>query len=101
MALKEVPYFLGKTETKELFLSILDNLKSLGTGKTTEVKYNNIATMACKAAVKGNDRLSMEEMESLVEKLRFINDPFHCPHGRPTIIKMTNYEMEKKFKRIV
>ena len=65
------------------------------------VKYNNIATMACKAAVKGNDRLSMEEMESLVEKLRFINDPFHCPHGRPTIIKMTNYEMEKKFKRIV
>lgn len=101
LALKEVPYFLGKTETKELFLSILDNLKSLGTGKTTEVKYNNIATMACKAAVKGNDRLSMEEMESLVEKLRFINDPFHCPHGRPTIIKMTNYEMEKKFKRIV
>ena len=101
LALKEVPYFLGKTETKDLFLSILDNLKSLGSGKTIDVKYNKIATMACKAAVKGNDSLSIEEMEALVDKLRFINDPFHCPHGRPTIIKMSNYELEKKFRRIV
>ena len=101
LSLKEVPYFLGKLDPKGLFLSILDNLKSLGTGKTTEIKYNKIATMACKAAVKGNDTLSEAEMIKLVNDLRYIDDPFHCPHGRPTIIKFTNYDLEKKFRRIV
>lgn len=101
LALKEVPYFLGKLEAKGLFLSILDNIKELGSGKTPEVKYNKIATMACKAAVKGHDLLSEQEMIKLVEDLRYINDPFHCPHGRPTIIKFTNYDLEKKFSVIV
>jgi DNA mismatch repair protein MutL len=101
LTLKEVPYFLGKLDPKSLFLSILDNIKSLGSGKTTEVKYNRIATMACKAAVKGNDTLSEIEMMKLVEDLRYIDDPFHCPHGRPTIIKFSNYDLEKKFRRIV
>ena len=101
LSLKEVPYFLGKLDSKNLFLSILDNLKSLGSGKTTEVKYNKIATMACKSAVKGNDSLSDMEMIKLVEELRYIDDPFHCPHGRPTIIKFSNYDLEKKFRRIV
>ena len=101
LSLKEVPYFLGKLEPKNLFLSILDNLKSLGSGKTTEVKYNKIATMACKSAVKGNDSLTDSEMIKLVEELRYIDDPFHCPHGRPTIIKFSNYDLEKKFRRIV
>ena len=101
LALKEVPYFLGKLDAKGLFLSILDNIKELGSGKTPEVKYNKIATMACKAAVKGHDLLSEQEMVKLVEDLRYINDPFHCPHGRPTIIKFTNYDLEKKFRRIV
>lgn len=101
LALKEVPYFLGKLDAKGLFLSILDNIKELGSGKTSEVKYNKIATMACKAAVKGHDLLSEQEMIKLVEDLRYINDPFHCPHGRPTIIKFTNYDLEKKFRRIV
>lgn len=101
LSLKEVPYFLGKLDPKNLFLSILDNLKSLGSGKTTEVKYNKIATMACKSAVKGNDALSDMEMIKLVEELRYIDDPFHCPHGRPTIIKFSNYDLEKKFRRIV
>lgn len=101
LSLKEVPYFLGKLDSKELFLGILDNIKDLGTGKTTEVKYNRIATMACKGAVKGNDCLSDIEMVKLVEELRYIDDPFHCPHGRPTIIKFTNYDLEKKFRRIV
>lgn len=95
LALKEVPYFLGKLDAKGLFLSILDNIKELGSGKTPEVKYNKIATMACKAAVKGHDLLSEQEMIKLVEDLRYINDPFHCPHGRPTIIKFTNYDLEK------
>ncbi len=101
LALKEVPYFLGKLDAKGLFLNILDNIKELGSGKTSEVKYNKIATMACKAAVKGHDLLSEQEMIKLVEELRYINDPFHCPHGRPTIIKFTNYDLEKKFRRIV
>lgn len=101
LSLKEVPYFLGKLDPKELFLGILDNIKDLGTGKTTEVKYNRIATMACKSAVKGNDNLSDIEMVKLIDELRYIDDPFHCPHGRPTIIKFTNYDLEKKFRRIV
>ncbi|NLK94135.1 MAG: DNA mismatch repair endonuclease MutL [Clostridiales bacterium] len=101
LALKEIPYFLGKLDSKSLFLSIIDNLKSLGSGKTTEVKYNKIATMACKSAVKANDSLSEMEMAKLIEDLRYINDPFHCPHGRPTIIKFTSYDLDKKFRRIV
>lgn len=101
LSLKEVPYFLGKLEPKNLILSIIDNLKELGSGKTTEIKYNKIATMACKAAVKGNDSLNEIEMVKLIEELRYIEDPFHCPHGRPTIVKISNYELEKKFRRIV
>jgi DNA mismatch repair protein MutL len=57
--------------------------------------------MACKSAVKGNDNLSDIEMVKLIDELRYIDDPFHCPHGRPTIIKFTNYDLEKKFRRIV
>lgn len=101
VALKEVPYFVGKLNPKPLFLDIIDNLKNLGSGKTTDVKYNAIATMACKAAIKANNQLNDMEMVKLVEDLRYINDPFHCPHGRPTIIKLSNYEIEKMFRRIV
>ena len=101
ISLKEVPYFLGKLDPKDLFLSIIDDLKKMGDGKTIDIKYNKIATMACKKAVKGNDTLTELEMIKLVEDLRFIEDPFHCPHGRPTIIKFTNNDLEKKFRRIV
>ena len=101
IAIKDVPYFLGKLDARNLFINILDNIKSLGSGKTTEVKYNRIATLACKAAVKANDYLNEMEMERLINDLRYIEDPFHCPHGRPVIIKFTNYELDKKFRRIV
>ena len=101
ISLKEVPYFLGKLDPKDLFLSIIDDLKKMGDGKTIDIKYNKIATMACKKAVKGNDTLTEREMIKLIEDLRFIEDPFHCPHGRPTIIKFTNNDLEKKFRRIV
>lgn len=101
ISIKEVPYFLGKLDAKKLFLEILDNLKNLGSGKTTEVKFNKIASMACKAAIKANDHLTEMEMKELINELRFINDPFHCPHGRPVIIKFTDYELAKKFRRIV
>ncbi len=99
--LSEVPYFLGKLDAKQFFLSILDNLKNLGSGKTVEVKYNKIANLACKAAVKANDELSRDEMEKLLYDLRYLDDPFHCPHGRPTILKFSSYEIDKMFKRIV
>lgn len=101
VSLKEVPYFLGKLDAKNFLLSIIDNLKNLGSGKTVEVKLNKIATMACKAAVKANDYLTQIEMEKLISDLRYIDNPFNCPHGRPIIIKFTNYELDKKFRRII
>jgi DNA mismatch repair protein MutL len=101
LSLKEVPYFLGKLNPKNLFLDILDNLKNLGNGKTTEVKHNAIASKACKAAIKGNDKLELREMIKLVEDLRYIDDPFHCPHGRPVIIQFTSVDIDKKFRRII
>ncbi|MEW8956941.1 MAG: DNA mismatch repair protein MutL, partial [Clostridium sp.] len=100
ISLRQVPYIFGKLDIKNLFMSILDNLKNLGSGKTEEVKFHKIASMACKSAIKANDSLSKEEMEELLEKLRYIEEPFTCPHGRPTIIKMGLYELEKRFKRI-
>ncbi|WP_304576341.1 DNA mismatch repair endonuclease MutL, partial [uncultured Clostridium sp.] len=72
IAIKEVPYFLGKLDTKNFLLSIINNLKNLGSGKTTEVKLNKIATIACKAAVKANDYLTQIEMEKLISDLRYI-----------------------------
>ncbi|AOY53905.1 DNA mismatch repair endonuclease MutL [Clostridium perfringens] len=98
--IEEVPYFLDKLNPTELITSMINNLKKMGTGETVEVKYNKIASMSCRAAVKANDVLSILEMENLIKDLRYINDPFHCPHGRPTIIKFTSYELDKKFKRI-
>ena len=101
IALKEVPYFLGKLDAKNFLLSIIDNLKNLGSGKAVDVKVNKIATMACKAAVKANDYLTQIEMEKLLSDLRYLDNPFNCPHGRPIIIKFTEYELEKRFRRIV
>lgn len=101
ISIKEVPYFLGRLNAEKLFIEILDNIKGLGSGKTAEVKLNKIASMACRAAVKANDYLNHDEMEKLIEDLRYINDPFHCPHGRPIIIKFTEYELNKKFRRII
>ena len=101
ISIKEVPYFLGKLDSKKLFMEILDNLKGLGSGKTSEVKLNKIASMACRSAIKANDYLNHDEMEKLIEDLRYINDPFYCPHGRPIIIKFTEYELNKKFRRII
>ncbi|MDK0932995.1 DNA mismatch repair endonuclease MutL [Clostridium perfringens] len=98
--IEEVPYFLDKLNPTELITSMINNLEKMGTGETVEVKYNKIASMSCRAAVKANDVLSILEMENLIKDLRYINDPFHCPHGRPTIIKFTSYELDKKFKRI-
>lgn len=90
----------GLTE-EELFLEMLDQLESNHSKDTLDIFASRLATMACKAAVKGNNRLSMEEAEKLLDELITLENPYHCPHGRPTIISMTKTEMEKKFKRIV
>ena len=90
----------GLTE-EELFLEMLDQLESDHSKDTLDIFASRLATMACKAAVKGNNRLSVEEAEKLLDELMTLENPYHCPHGRPTIISMTKTEMEKKFKRIV
>lgn len=97
---REVPLFLGKPEVNSLFHDIIEDIKSMGTGLTVDIKYNKIASLACKAAVKANDKLSEVEILSLLEELRYIDEPFTCPHGRPTIIKYSIKEIEKSFKRI-
>ena len=73
-----------------------------GSGRaTTEMIWNKVATASCKAAIKGNQRISRQEVEALIEELLMLDNPYHCPHGRPTMISMSKYEIEKKFKRIV
>jgi DNA mismatch repair protein MutL len=100
ITVREVPYILGKLDIKNFFIEVIDNLKNLGSGKTTDVKYQSIAKMACRSAIKANDALSETEIKSLMEQIRFLQDPFNCPHGRPTIIKVTLNELEKRFKRV-
>ena len=82
-------------------MSVLDDLLEGGIrGDLTAVR-EKIASMSCKAAVKGNNRLSTQEAQQLIDELLTLDNPYNCPHGRPTIISMSKYEMEKKFKRIV
>ncbi|MGN9163395.1 DNA mismatch repair endonuclease MutL [Clostridium sulfidigenes] len=97
---REVPVFLGKPHINNLFHDMIENIKSMGSGLTIDIKYDKIASLACKAAVKANDKLSDVEILSLLEELRYIDEPFTCPHGRPTIIKYSLKEIEKSFKRI-
>ena len=100
ICIREVPFILGKPHIKELFSDLIENLRNMGTGQRTEMKYDSIARMACRAAVKAKDNLSDMEMRALVEELKYIQDPYTCPHGRPTIIKFSLGELEKRFKRI-
>lgn len=96
-----VPGNLYGLNEKHIFLEMLDALTEEGGAKTGDAVIEKIASMSCKAAVKGNQRLSRAEVEKLIEELLSCENPYQCPHGRPTIISMTRYELEKKFKRIV
>lgn len=98
--IKECPYILGKANLKDLFIAILNDIKNLGSGCVEDVKYNKIAQMSCKKAVKANEELTIDEMKHLIDEIKYMDDPYTCPHGRPTIIKFTLYELEKRFKRI-
>lgn len=100
-AVRGVPMDLYGYGEKDFFHEILDELAGESISGTPESIRNRIATMACKAAVKGNMRLNRQEAEQLIDELLTLDNPYNCPHGRPTIISMSKYELEKKFKRIV
>jgi len=83
-------------------MEMIDDLADgINTSMTPDLIDEKVASMSCKAAVKGNNRLSAKEVDALIGELLTLDNPYHCPHGRPTIIAMTKRELEKKFKRIV
>ena len=97
-----VPGNLYRLNTRDVLIDMLDELTDgISERATTDVILDKIASMSCKAAVKGSQRLSLPEMEQLMKDLMKLDNPYNCPHGRPTIIAMSKYEIEKKFKRIV
>lgn len=101
-AIRAVPDNLFGITKERLFIEMLDQLNdTVNTGLTPDLIAEKVASMSCKAAVKGNSRLSAAEADALIGELLLLDNPYHCPHGRPTIISMTKREMEKKFKRIV
>ena len=96
-----VPAQLPDVSVEELLIEIIDSLVADKGKKTPEMLLDRIATMSCKAAVKGGSNLSVEQAQELLKELMMLENPYNCPHGRPTMIKMTKKELEKKFKRIV
>lgn len=101
ISVREVPYFLGEVSDMSYLTDILDNIRNLGKGTKEEIRRMRIATAACKASVKAYEPLTHREMEYLIDELRHIDEPFTCPHGRPTMIKYTEKDFEKAFRRIV
>ena len=101
-AIRAVPDNLFSIAKKELLIEMLDNMvDGITSNEAPDILAEKVASMSCKAAVKGNARLSASEMETLIGELLKLENPYHCPHGRPTIIAMSKKELEKKFKRIV
>lgn len=100
-AVRSVPTDLYGCGEKELFLEVMDQLAALGNKGSLKAVEEKIASMSCKAAVKGNSPLSQREAQALIDELLTLENPYHCPHGRPTIISISKTEMERKFKRIV
>lgn len=101
-AVRAVPDNLFGIAKKELLIEMIDDLADgINTSMTPDLIDEKVASMSCKAAVKGNNRLSAKEVDALIGELLTLDNPYHCPHGRPTIIAMTKRELEKKFKRIV
>ncbi|MBT9819500.1 MAG: DNA mismatch repair endonuclease MutL [Clostridiaceae bacterium] len=100
-AVRAVPDNLFSLAKKDLLMELIDGLSDESMGKNVESIYDRIATMSCKAAVKGNNELSFAEADKLIDELLKLENPYNCPHGRPTIVAISKYEMEKKFKRII
>ena len=100
-AISEIPANLYGINEKDLFLEMLSDLEDRGSIQPSELIASKLASMSCKAAIKGGQKISFQEADALVSQLLTLENPYACPHGRPTIITMTKYELEKKFKRIV
>lgn len=96
-----IPDNLFHIDMKDLFIEMLDDFSNATGRQTPDVITEKVASMSCKAAVKGNDKLTLPEINELIDELLSLDNPYNCPHGRPTIISMSKYEIEKKFKRIV
>ena len=97
----EVPADLVTVDSKELLTEVLNSLLSERDYKNADVLLEKVASLSCKAAVKGNHRMSEAEAKQLISDMLTLDNPYHCPHGRPTTISMSKYELERKFKRIV
>ena len=97
----EVPADLVTVDSKELLTEVLNTLLSEREFKSADVLLEKVASLSCKAAVKGNHRMSEAEAKQLISDMLTLDNPYHCPHGRPTTISMSKYELERKFKRIV
>lgn len=100
-AITAIPADFSDIDMRSMFLELLNDFTELSGRTTPELILEKVASMSCKAAVKGNNRLSRAEIETLIDELLQLDNPYNCPHGRPTIISMSKYEIEKKFKRIV
>ena len=96
-----IPDNLFNIDMKDLFIEMLDDFSNATGRQTPDIITEKVASMSCKAAVKGNDKLTLSEINELIDELLSLDNPYNCPHGRPTIISMSKYEIEKKFKRIV
>lgn len=96
-----IPDNLFNIDMKDLFIEMLDDFSNATGRQTPDIITEKVASMSCKAAVKGNDKLTLSEINKLIDELLSLDNPYNCPHGRPTIISMSKYEIEKKFKRIV
>jgi DNA mismatch repair protein MutL len=100
-AVRAVPGDLYNLVHYDILIEIIDGLTEEGYNNTPEIILDKIASMSCKAAVKGSHKLSVEEARALIDQLLTLENPYNCPHGRPVIISMSKYEVERKFKRIV
>lgn len=101
LSMRGIPTDLYGTDAKDLFLTVLDELAEAPVRGTPDVILLKIASMSCKAAVKGNQKISYEEAKVLLKRLFSLENPYHCPHGRPTMFSMSKQEIDKKIKRIV
>ena len=100
-AIRAVPDNLYGLDGQELVIELMDGLGNISDKDAPELVMEKVASMSCKAAVKGNQKLSRPEIEALIGELLTLENPYHCPHGRPVIVSMSRYEIEKKFKRVL
>ncbi|MBC2577395.1 DNA mismatch repair endonuclease MutL [Peptostreptococcus russellii] len=97
ISIRGVPNTFGNPESQRFIYEIIDNIEKIGS--IYDTKYDEIAEIACKSAIKANDKISYQEAVELVNQLKECDNPYTCPHGRPIMVKMTKYDIEKMFKR--